>query len=113
MRRPAATEGVLAAAVLKCVGGQMQGRLMIDDEETLQRAHSMGITDPRKKYTINDMVRGEVFVAATGVTDGSMLQGVKFRKNAVETETIIFRSSSGTVRRIKAIHHDFKRFGLV
>jgi fructose-1,6-bisphosphatase II / sedoheptulose-1,7-bisphosphatase len=90
----------------------MQGRLMMDDEETLQRAQSMGITDPRKVYTINDMVRGEVFVAATGVTDGSMLQGVKFKKNAVETETIIFRSSSGTVRRIKAIHHDFKRFGL-
>lgn len=107
-----APEGVLAAAVLKCVGGQMQGRLQLDDDELLSRAAKMGITDPHKKYTISDMVRGEVLVAATGVTDGNLISGVRFRKNSIETESIVFRSSSGTVRRIKAVHRDLKRFGL-
>ena len=70
-----APEGVLAAAALRCIGGQMQCRLVLDTEEKRERAAKMGIKDPRKKYEIEDMVRGDCLFAATGVTDGSMLRG--------------------------------------
>lgn len=107
-----APEGVIAAAVLKAVGGQMQGRLMYENDEQRQRAIEMGITDPDKKLEILDMVSGNALVAATGVTDGGLLKGVRFFKTHVETETIVFRSSSGTVRHIRAQHRDLARFGL-
>ena len=74
-----APEGVLAAAALRCIGGQMQGRLVLDTEEKRERAAKMGIKDPRKKYEMEDMVRGDCLFAATGVTTGSMLRGVRFR----------------------------------
>ena len=75
-----APEGVLAAAALRCIGGQMQCRLVLDTEERRERAAKMGIKDPRKNYEIEDMVRGDCLFAATGVTDGAMLRGVQFRK---------------------------------
>ena len=73
-----APEGVLAAAALACIGGQMQGRLVLDTEEKRARAARMGIADPRKKYQIEDMVRGDCLFAATGVTTGALLKGVRF-----------------------------------
>ena len=71
---------MLAAAALRCIGGQMQCRLVLDTEEKRERAAKMGIKDPRKKYEIDDMVQGDCLFAATGVTDGALLEGVKFRK---------------------------------
>ena len=105
-----APEGVLAAAALRCIGGQMQGRLLFDTAEKIARAATMGITDPRKIYTVADMARGDVLFAATGVTDGNMLAGVKFGRNYVTTDTIVLRSSSRTVREIKARHQDPEKF---
>jgi len=93
-----APEGVLAAAALRCIGGQMQGRLLLNGAEKLSRAHEMGITDPRKIYRVEDMARGDVLFAATGVTDGNLLSGVRFRRDWIETHTIVMRSSSKTVR---------------
>jgi len=107
-----APEGVLAAAALACIGGQMQCRLVLDTEEKRSRAAKMGIKDPRKKYGINDMVKGDCVFAATGVTDGSMLRGVKFRNNVIETETVVMRSVTGTVRWIRAEHRRFAKFHL-
>jgi fructose-1,6-bisphosphatase II / sedoheptulose-1,7-bisphosphatase len=107
-----APEGVLAAAALRCIGGQMQCRLVLDTEERRERAAKMGIKDPRKKYEIEDMVRGDCLFAATGVTDGAMLRGVKFRKDMIETETVVMRSVTGTVRRITAEHRQFEKFHL-
>ena len=89
---------MLAAAALRCIGGQMQCRLVLDTEERRERAAKMGIKDPRKKYEIEDMVRGDCLFAATGVTDGAMLRGVKFGKDVIETETVVMRSVTGTVR---------------
>ena len=96
-----APEGVLAAAALRCIGGQMQGRLhpMKKEEET--RALAMGVTDIKRKYSMNEMASGDVIFSATGVTDGSLLDGVHFRGEFAETETVVLRSKTGTVRRIK------------
>jgi fructose-1,6-bisphosphatase II / sedoheptulose-1,7-bisphosphatase len=107
-----APEGVLAAAALRCIGGQMQCRLVLDTDERRDRAAKMGITDPRKRYEIEDMVRGDCLFAATGVTDGAMLRGVKFRNDLIETETVVMRSVTGTVRRITAQHRQFDKFHL-
>ncbi|MGO8712046.1 MAG: class II fructose-bisphosphatase, partial [Rhizomicrobium sp.] len=105
-----APEGVLAAAALRCIGGQMQCRLVVDTEERRERTAKMGIKDPRKKYQIEDMVRGDCLFAATGITDGRMLEGVKFGKGIVETETVVMRSVTGTVRWIKAEHRQLDKF---
>src|SRR6185437_5892004 len=107
-----APEGVLAAAALRCIGGQMQTRLILDTDERRERALKMGITDLKKKYEIEDMVRGDCLFAATGVTDGPMLSGVKFGKGVIETETVVMRSVTGTVRRVKAEHRQFDKFYL-
>jgi len=107
-----APEGVLAAAALACIGGQMQGRLVLDTEEKRTRAARMGIKDPRKKYGVADMVRGDCVFAATGVTTGSMLRGVRFRGGLVETETVVMRSATGTVRWIRAEHRQLGKFHL-
>jgi fructose-1,6-bisphosphatase II / sedoheptulose-1,7-bisphosphatase len=96
-----APEGVLAAAALRCIGGQMQGRLLPADEKEKARALSMGIKDVRHKYTMQEMASGDVIFAASGVTDGSLLAGVHFRGEFAETETLVMRSKTGTVRRIK------------
>lgn len=105
-----APEGVLAAAALRCIGGQMQGRLLLDTDEKIARAAKMGISDPNKVYTIKEMASGDVLFAATGVTDGNMLSGVKFGRDMIETHTIVMRSSSRTVREIKAKHQDLDKF---
>jgi fructose-1,6-bisphosphatase II / sedoheptulose-1,7-bisphosphatase len=105
-----APEGVLAAAALRCIGGQMQCRLVVDTEEKRTRAAKMGIKDPRKKYEIEDMVRGDCLFAATGITDGRMLQGVKFDGPLVRTHTVVMRSITGTVRWITADHRQLDKF---
>ena len=99
-----APEGVLAAAALRCIGGQMQGRLILDTTEKRERARRMGITDPNRKYSEADLASGDVLFAATGVTDGSLLEGVRVRKDTIVTSTIVMRSWSHTVRWIKAEH---------
>jgi fructose-1,6-bisphosphatase II / sedoheptulose-1,7-bisphosphatase len=96
-----APEGVLAAAALRCIGGQMQGRLVLRKPEERERAARMGITDPDRKLTLDDMASGDVIFAATGITDGSMLPGVKFGGGLVTTHTVVMRSATGTVRWIK------------
>jgi fructose-1,6-bisphosphatase II / sedoheptulose-1,7-bisphosphatase len=107
-----APEGVLAASALRCIGGQMQCRLVLDTEEKRERAGKMGIRDPRKKYEIEDMVQGDCLFAATGVTNGDMLRGVKFGKEIIETETVVMRSVTGTVRWIRAEHRQLDKFYL-
>jgi fructose-1,6-bisphosphatase II / sedoheptulose-1,7-bisphosphatase len=107
-----APEGVLAAAALRCIGGQMQTRLIIDTEQLRERTLNMGIKDSRRKYEIEDMVRGDCLFAATGVTSGAMLSGVKFGKDVIETETVVMRSVTGTVRRVMAEHRQFDKFHL-
>src|SRR6478736_524188 len=84
-----APEGVLAAAALRCIGGQMQGRLVLDTDEKRERAKKMGIRDPRKKYAMEDMVRGDCLFAATGVTSGSLLSGVRYKGKVITTETVV------------------------
>ena len=102
-----APEGVLAAAALRCIGGQMQGRLAPgrhsekERPELIARAAKMGIKDIKKKYSMNEMASGDVIFSATGVTSGSLLDGVHFRGDFAETETVVMRSETGTVRRIK------------
>lgn len=100
-----APEGVLAAAALRCIGGQMQGRLMLDTEDKRERARHMGIAEPARKYRTDELASGDVLFAATGVTDGFLLDGVRFRKNDVRTNTVVMRSWSRTVRWITAEHH--------
>jgi fructose-1,6-bisphosphatase II / sedoheptulose-1,7-bisphosphatase len=96
-----APEGVLAAAALRCIGGQMQGRLHPLKKEEEIRAAAMGITDIKRKFTMDQMASADVIFSATGVTDGSLLDGVHFRGDFAETETVVLRSKTGTVRRIK------------
>jgi|SRR5579883_277460 fructose-1,6-bisphosphatase II / sedoheptulose-1,7-bisphosphatase len=107
-----APEGVLAAAALRCIGGQMQTRLVLDTAETRKRAAEMGIRNPGKKYRIEDMVRGDCLFAATGVTTGSMLRGVRFHGEVIDTDTVVMRSTTGTVRRIETEHRQHAKFNL-
>ena len=101
-----APEGVLAAAALRCIGGQMQGRLLFDGEdEQKERAKRMGITDLNRKYSMLEMAKGDVMFAATGVTDGAMLKGVKRWPGGASTHSIVMRSATGTVRWIEALHN--------
>jgi fructose-1,6-bisphosphatase II / sedoheptulose-1,7-bisphosphatase len=103
-----APEGVLAAAALRSIGGQMQGRLIFNEEDEKARATRMGITDFNRKYSLLDMAKGDVMFAATGVTDGSMLKGVKRTPQGATTHSIVMRSKTGTVRIIEA-QHNFSR----
>ena len=101
-----APEGVLAAAALRCVGGQMQGRLLFRNDDERGRAHRWGIEDLDRIYSMEDMAKGDCIFAATGVTDGSLLDGVKRRKGGcVTTESIVMRASTGTVRRVATEYH--------
>ncbi len=97
-----APEGVLAAAALRCVGGQMQGRLLFRNDDERGRAEKAGITDLDRKYDLMDLASGDVMFAATGVTDGSMLKGVRWDGEHVHTHTVVMRSKTGTVRYIEA-----------
>ena len=96
-----APEGVLAAAALRCIGGQIEGRLMPSSDEQRIRAKKMGISDINRKFKLEDMAAADVIFSATGVTDGSLLDGVRFHGDFAETETLVMRSRTGTVRRIK------------
>ncbi|HEY1735094.1 MAG TPA: class II fructose-bisphosphatase [Methylovirgula sp.] len=107
-----APEGVLAAGALRCVGGQMQGRLILDTEEKLERAKRMGVKDPKRKYDMKELASGDVIVSLTGVTDGPLLRGVQFDKDVIRTETLIYRSVSGTVRKIAGEHREMGKFKL-
>ncbi len=95
-----APEGVLAAAALKCMGGQIQGRLMFRNDDERARAAKAGIIDLNRVYSRDDMVTADVIFAATGVTDGSILAGLRRRGGYIETETILMRSRTGSVRRL-------------
>lgn len=103
-----APEGVLAAAALRCIGGQFQGRLLFRNDDEKARAARWGITDLNKKYGLNELARGNVMFAATGVTDGAMLKGVRRFPGGATTHSVIMRSKSGTVRYVEA-HHNFTR----
>lgn len=103
-----APEGVLAAAALQCIGGQMQGRLIFRNDDEKIRAARAGITDLNRKYGLNDLAHGDVMFAATGVTTGAMLQGVRRFPGGAVTHSVIMRSKSGTVRMIEA-QHNFRR----
>jgi fructose-1,6-bisphosphatase II / sedoheptulose-1,7-bisphosphatase len=108
-----APEGVLAAAALRCIGGQIQGRLMPANEDERKRAAKMGISDITKKFLLEDLASGDVIFSATGVTDGSLLAGVRFRGDSAEVESVVMRSKTGTVRRIKSSCRDIaERFGV-
>lgn len=95
-----APEGVLAAAALKCMGGQIWGRLLFRNDDERGRAAKAGITDFNRVYTRDEMVTSDVIFAATGVTDGSLVSGIKRRTGYVETETVLMRSRSGSLRRV-------------
>ena len=101
-----APEGVLAAAALRCVGGQMQGRLLYESDAQIERVRSMGHADPKRCFSVEELARGDVMFAATGVTSGAMLRGVRRRPDHAITHSIVMRSHSGTVRFIEA-HHNF------
>jgi fructose-1,6-bisphosphatase II / sedoheptulose-1,7-bisphosphatase len=107
-----APEGVLAAAALRCVGGQMQGKLVFRNEDEIARAHRWGIEDLDRVYTLEDMAKGDCIFAATGVTDGSLLKGVHRGRNCVTTESVVMRASTGTIRRVATEYHDLKHRGL-
>ena len=100
-----APEGVLAAAALRCVGGQFQGRLLFRNDDERARAARWGVEDLNRIYDLHDLAKGDVIFAATGVTDGSLLSGVKHRRGGtIGTESIVMRASSGTVRYVKCEH---------
>jgi fructose-1,6-bisphosphatase II / sedoheptulose-1,7-bisphosphatase len=101
-----APEGVLAAAALRCIGGQMWGKLLYENEEQVTRAKSMGVTNPDRVYRVDEMAKGDVMFAATGVTSGAMLRGVRRHAGGAYTHSIAMRSRSGTVRYIEG-HHNF------
>jgi fructose-1,6-bisphosphatase II len=100
-----APEGVIAAAALRCVGGDMQGQLKFRNEEEKERALRMGITDLDRIYRIEDLAAGEVLFAATGVTNGDFLKGVDFFGGGSKTQSVVMRSKTRTIRYIDAIHH--------
>jgi fructose-1,6-bisphosphatase II len=103
-----APEGVLAAAALRCLGGDMQGRLKYRNDDERARADKMGVKDHDKVYRVDELAQGNVMFAATGVTDGSFLRGVRFYANGATTQSIVMRSQSGTIRIVDA-EHDFVR----
>ena len=107
-----APEGVLAAAALRCVGGQMQGKLVFRNDDEVARAHRWGVEDLERIYSLEDMAKGDCIFAATGVTDGSLLKGVHRGRNCVTTESIVMRASTGTVRRVSTEYHDLTHRGL-
>ena len=103
-----APEGVLAAAALRCIGGQMQGRLLFRNDDERGRAAKCGIMDLDRKYGLLDLANGDVMFAATGVTNGTMLRGVRRFAGGAYTHSMVMRSKSGTVRYVEA-YHNFRR----
>lgn len=101
-----APEGVLAAAAIRCIGGQMHGRLILDTDEKRKRAEAHGLRDSKRVYRAEDMAAGDVLFAATGITDGSLLPGVRFDRGTVTTHSIVTRSETGTQRWVRARHRN-------
>jgi len=101
-----APEGVLAAAALCCIGGQIQGRLIATNAHQRERARAAGIVDINRKYTMRDMASGDVCFAATGITDGSLLEGVRLSRNTIFTHSVVMRARTGTVRWIRTEYRD-------
>jgi len=99
-----APEGVLAAAALRCIGGNIQGRLLFRNDDERARAAKVGVEDLNRKYAITDLAEGDVIFAATGVTDGNMLQGVRRTASTISTESVAMRTRTGTVRWIRMQH---------
>ena len=97
-------EGVLAAAALRCIGGKIYSKLIFDNNEVIERAKAMGITDPKKIYETNDLASGDVMFSATGVTDGTLLRGVLITNNLATTHSVVMRSKTKTIRYISANH---------
>lgn len=106
-----APEGVLAAAALRCIGGQMQGRLVFRNDDERGRGARLGITDFDRKYNLHELAGGEVMFAATGVTSGAMLRGVRRFRGGASTHSLVMRSKSGTVRYIEARHNFDQKTG--
>lgn len=104
-----APEGVLAAAALKCVGGDLQARLIINTEAQRQRCHAMGISDIHKKWHLEELASGHVVFAATGVTSGDMLKGVRYLKGGAKTHSLVMRSNTGTIRLLETEHRFDKK----
>lgn len=107
-----APEGVIAAAALRCTGGDMQGKLVFRNDDERNRAKKMGISDLDKVYGITDLARGKVMFCATGVTQGTFLNGVRFFSGGARTHSVVMRSESGTIRYIEADHHFDRKPGL-
>lgn len=107
-----APEGVLAAAALRCIGGQMQARLSPQNDDERRWAAQLGIKDLARKYAVEDMATGDVIFAATGVTDGSLLMGVKFYPTRIQTHTVLMRSATGTVRWVRTDHKQIAKFSV-
>ncbi|HSR00608.1 MAG TPA: class II fructose-bisphosphatase [Sphingomicrobium sp.] len=107
-----APEGVLAAAALRCVGGQMQGKLVFRNEDEVARARRWGIEDLERIYCLEDMAKGDCIFAATGVTDGSLLKGVHRGRGSTTTESIVMRASTGTIRRVSTEYRNLAHRGL-
>ncbi len=103
-----APEGVLAAAALRCIGGQMAGRLLFRNDDEKERAARWGVSDLDRKYSLYELASGNVMFAATGVTDGPLLRGVRITATGANTQSIVMRSKTGTVRLIES-RHDFTR----
>jgi fructose-1,6-bisphosphatase II / sedoheptulose-1,7-bisphosphatase len=108
-----APEGVLAAAALRCIGGQMCGRLVLDNDEKRARAERMGIDDPKRIYRAEDMASGDVLFSATGVTDGNLLDGVRINQGIATTHTIVTRSHTGTQRWVRTRHIVGEKFDFI
>jgi fructose-1,6-bisphosphatase II / sedoheptulose-1,7-bisphosphatase len=106
-----APEGVLAAAALRCIGGQMQGRLIFRNDDERGRARKFGIDDLNRNYSMTELAGGEVMFAATGVTNGSLLRGVRRFSGGAETHSLVMRSKSGTVRYVSARHNFLRKTG--
>ena len=99
-----APEGVLAAAALRCIGGQMQGKLLFRNDDERSRAQSWGITDYNRVYHLQDLASGDVMFAATGVTDGAMLKGIHSFAGGATSQSLVMRSKTGTVRVVDTTH---------
>ena len=100
-----APEGVLAAAALQCLGGNIEGQLIFYNDQEILRAKKTGINDLDKFYSLDDLAHGDIMFSATGVTDGTMLKGIKITKNYAETHSIVMRSKTGTIRHINGEHN--------
>jgi len=105
-----APEGVLAAAALRCIGGFMQGRLVLDTKEKIERAAKMGISDPKRIYLAEDLAKGDVVFVMSGVTNGDLVSGVKFGKDYIETGSLVMESKTRTIRHVNARHCDMSKF---